>query len=231
MVTGGARGIGRAVVRRLVAEGATVVFSYARDDAAAAEVAGERAHAVRADQAEPAEVERLFAVADEVLGGVDVLVGNAGVAASTPLAEVTLAEYERVMAVNARGTFLAVQQAARRLGEGGRIVVVSSVTTVWPSPGESVYAASKAAVEQIARVASRELGPRGVTVNTVSPGVTDTDLLRAAAPPEAVAGVAGMTPLRRLGTPADVADVVAFLCGPDARWVTGQNLRADGGLV
>ncbi|WP_158886738.1 SDR family oxidoreductase [Amycolatopsis anabasis] len=232
IVTGGSRGIGRAIVRRLTAEGADVVFGYRADAVAAKAVAAETgAHAVRADLGEPDEVERLFAEADARLGRLDILVNNAGIIADAPIGEVTAELYDRVLAVNARGPFLALQQAARRMADGGRIVNISTMTTAWPSGGESVYAASKAALEQFGRVASRELGARGITVNTVSPGPTDTDLLRGGTTEEARQGVVYLTPLGRLGRPEDVADVVAFLAGPDARWLTGQNLRADGGLV
>ncbi|MFB9707058.1 SDR family oxidoreductase [Streptosporangium sandarakinum] len=239
VVTGGSRGIGRAVVERLTDDGATVVFSYVADERAARQVeeaCGGRAVAVRADAADPDQVERLFAAADEVFaarsaGPLWALVNNAGVIDHTPIDELTPEVFERVMAVNGRGAFFSVRAAARRMADGGRIVTVSSVGTAWPSPGESVYAASKAAVEQLTRVASRELGRRGITVNTVSPGPTDTDMLRAGSPPEAVAGVAHMTALGRVGRPADIAAVVALLLSPDAAWLTGQNLTADGGLV
>ncbi|MEV4567772.1 SDR family oxidoreductase [Nonomuraea sp. NPDC049419] len=235
VVTGGSRGIGRAVVERLAGDGATVVFSYVADEAAARQVeeaCGGRAVAVQADAADPAQVERLFEEAGEVFGGpLTALVSNAGVMDHTPVDAVTPEAFERVMAVNVRGAFLAVRAAAARMADGGRVVTISSTGTAWPSPGESLYAASKAAVEQLTRVASRELGRRGITVNAVSPGPTDTDLLRADVPPEGMAGVAHMTALGRIGTPADIASVVALLLSPDAAWLTGQNLRADGGLV
>ncbi|MGP3917508.1 SDR family oxidoreductase [Nonomuraea sp. 10N515B] len=239
VVTGGSRGIGRAVVERLAGDGATVVFSYVADERAARqveEVCGGRATAVRADAADPDQVERLFATADQVFAGqaagpLSVLVNNAGVIDHTPIEELTQEVFERVMAVNVRGAFFAVQAAARRMADGGRIVTVSSTGTAWPSAGESVYAASKAAIEQLTRVASRELGQRGITVNAVSPGPTDTDLLRANVPRETAATVAHMTALGRMGTPADIAAVVALLVSSDAAWLTGQNLTADGGLV
>ncbi|MEV0620583.1 SDR family oxidoreductase [Nonomuraea sp. NPDC050404] len=235
VVTGGSRGIGRAVVERLAGDGATVVFSYVADERAAREVeeaCGGRAVAVRADAADPEQVERLFAKADTVFAGpLTALVNNAGVIDHTPIDGLTREVFERVMAVNVRGAFFTVQAAARRMADGGRIVNISSTGTAWPSPGESVYAASKAAVEQLTRVASRELGRRGITVNAVSPGPTDTDLLRAGASPETMAGVAHMTALGRVGTPADIAALVALLLGPDAAWLTGHNLIADGGLV
>ncbi|WP_043631686.1 SDR family oxidoreductase [Nonomuraea candida] len=239
VVTGGSRGIGRAVVERLAGDGATVVFSYVADEQAARlveEVCDGRAVAVRADSADPGQVESLFAAADRVFadraaGPLTALVNNAGVMEHTPIDALTPEAFERVMAVNVRGAFFAVRAAARRMADGGRIVTVSSTGTAWPSPGESVYAASKAAVEQLTRVASRELGRRGITVNAVSPGPTDTDLLRAGVSPEGMAGVAHMTALGRVGVPADIASVVALLLSPDAAWLTGQNLTADGGLV
>jgi 3-oxoacyl-[acyl-carrier protein] reductase len=237
LVTGGSRGIGRAIVKRLAADGAAVVFSFLRDQRAAEEVmaavqaAGGNAYAVQADLGRLAEVRRLFDQAERHLGGLDILVNNASVVVTVSIAEATEQAYDRVMAVNSRGTFFALQQAARRLRDGGRIVNLSTVNTVLPAPGVAIYAASKAAVEQFTRVAARELAGRGITVNTVSPGATDTAMFRGANPPDAPERAAAMTPLGRLGQPADVADVVAFLVGPDARWLTGQNLRASGGLA
>jgi 3-oxoacyl-[acyl-carrier protein] reductase len=237
LVTGGSRGIGRAIVKRLAADGAAVVFSFLRDQRAAEEVmaavqaVGGNAYAVQADLGRLAEVRRLFDQAERHLGGLDILVNNASVVVTVSIAEATEQAYDRVMAVNSRGTFFALQQAARRLRDGGRIVNLSTVNTVLPAPGVAIYAASKAAVEQFTRVAARELAGRGITVNTVSPGATDTAMFRGANPPDAPERAAAMTPLGRLGQPADVADVVAFLVGPDARWLTGQNLRASGGLA
>ncbi|MFG3119540.1 SDR family oxidoreductase [Streptomyces sp. NPDC048197] len=242
LVTGGSRGTGRAIARRLAADGATVVFTYHTQaqeaDSLVTEIAelNGRAYAVPLDLAAPDEIAEAFTAADQAfreagVGGLDILVVNAGVFTSAPIAEATVDDWERVMAVNARGTFLAVQQAAVRMRDGGRIITISTVGTHWPSPGEAIYAASKAAVEQITRVASRELGGRGITANTLSLGPTDTDLLRNSAPPGALDGAAAMTALGRIGRPSDVADLVALLVRADNRWVTGQNIRADGGLT
>ncbi|SEF18127.1 3-oxoacyl-[acyl-carrier protein] reductase [Streptomyces sp. 2112.3] len=242
LVTGGSRGIGRAIVRRLAADGATVVFTYHTQSEAAdtliAEIAelNGRAYALQLDLAAPEQVTEVFAAADRAFheagaGGLDILVANAGVFTSAPIAETTLDEWERVMAVNGRGTFLALQHAATRMRDGGRIITLSTVGTHWPSQGEALYAASKAAVEQLTRVASRELGHRGITANTLSLGPTDTDLLRAGAHPDALDGAAAMTALGRIGRPDDVAGLVALLVRADNRWVTGQNIRADGGLT
>ncbi|WP_307815370.1 glucose 1-dehydrogenase [Streptomyces sp. 7-21] len=235
VVTGGSRGIGRAIVERLCRDGADVVFSYVSGAGSADEVAratAGRARAVRADLAEPEAAEQLMAQAEERLGGLDILVNNAAVPFSpAPLAETEAADFDRVMAVNARAAFLTLRYAARHMRDGGRIVNVSTMNTVRPAPGISPYVASKGALEQLTAAAALELGPRAITVNSVSPGATDTDLLRSVNPPEALDQVARLTPLGRLGQPADIASVVAFLVGPDGGWVTGQNLRAAGGLV
>jgi 3-oxoacyl-[acyl-carrier protein] reductase len=234
IVTGGSRGIGRAIVARLVADGATVVFSYRQDEGAAKEVATEfhgRAIPVRADLAEPADLHGLFDAAAEQLGGLDILVNNAGTARTALIADVTDAEYDDLMTINAKSVFFAMQLAARQMRDGGRIINISSLNTVLASPGVAVYAASKAAVEQFSRVAARELGNRGITVNSVSPGATDTDLLRGTNSRDSLRMAETMSPLGRLGQPADIADVVGFLAGPDGRWLTGQNLHASGGLT
>lgn len=238
LVTGGSRGIGRAIVERLAHDGISVVFSYARDRAAAEEVrAVERPEgvvvdAVQADLADPDAARALYDAADDRLGGLDILVDNAGSdTVPRPLAETTDADYDKIMNVNTRAVFVLMREAATRLRDGGRIVNISTVNTVAPSAGVPVHAASKAAVEQFAACAARELGPREITVNAVSPGATDTDLLRTNNPGvDVAAAVAPLTPLGRLGRPDDVAAVVAFLVGDDGRWITGQTLRASGGL-
>ncbi|MGW5352594.1 SDR family oxidoreductase [Streptomyces sp. NPDC004031] len=238
VVTGGSRGIGRAVVERLCADGAEVVFGYRSDERAAADVtaavraAGGRAHAVRVDLADPDGPEELMRTAEEQLGGLDILVNNAALShKATTLAETGTDLFDAVLAVNTRAVFLTLRYAARRMRDGGRIVTVSSVNTARAARGIGAYAASKGAIEQLTAVAAQELGPRGITANTVSPGATDTDLLRSVNPAEALEAVAGITPLGRLGLPSDIAAAVAFLTGPDGRWITGQNLRATGGLA
>ena len=237
LVTGGARGIGRGIVERLARDGADVVFSYVSSAAAADEVvtaaaglAG-RVVAVAADISAPAEVSALFDAAERELGGVDILVNNAGLALTVSFADASGSDYDRVMNVNARGTFLMLHEAATRLRDQGRIVNISSINTLLPAPGGALYCASKAAIEQFTRVAALELAGRGITVNSVSPGWVDTDLLRANAPPEALAELASLAPLGRLTTAEDVAATVAFLVGDDGGWMTGQNLRPSGGVV
>jgi 3-oxoacyl-[acyl-carrier protein] reductase len=224
LVTGGSRGIGRAIVERLVREGARVVYTHR--SATPSLVDG--AEAVRADQSDPDCVAAMFA---PVRDGLDILVNNAATSTRTPIAELTAAEFDRVMTINTKVPLLAVRQAASVLRDNGRIINISTLNTVLPAAGLALYCASKAALEQITAVAARELGPRGITVNTVSPGATDTDMLRAANPPEALALTPSWTALGRLGRPEDIAAVVAFLAGPDAGWITGQNIRATGGLM
>lgn len=238
VVTGGSRGIGRAVALRLARDGAAVVFNYARSRDAAEEVvrqaeeAGGNVIPVRLDLAEPGAAEELMETADRQLGGLDILVNNAATHTEVvPIAQTEEADFDRVMAVNTRSVFLTMRYAARHMRDGGRIVNISTLNTVFPAPGNAPYAASKGALEQLTLVASRELGARGITVNTVSPGATDTDLLRGTNEPEKLTMVIGMTSLGRLGEPEDVADVVAFLAGPDGRWLTGQNIRANGGIL
>jgi 3-oxoacyl-[acyl-carrier protein] reductase len=238
LVTGGSRGIGRGIVERLAADGAEVVFSYATNRDAAEEVlAATRrlpgaAHAEQAELGSPGAALAPYAAAERQLGPLDVLVNNAGIGSGrTPIANAGDELYDRVMDVNLRATFVLMREAARRLADGGRIVNISSINTVYPAPGVGLYAASKGAMEQLTAVAATELGGRGITVNTVSPGFTDTDMQRNAPGNPDFGELAALSPLGRIGTPADIADVVAFLVGEAGRWMTGQNLRAGGGLV
>ncbi|MEU4193180.1 SDR family oxidoreductase [Kribbella sp. NPDC026611] len=237
LVTGGSRGIGAAIVRRLAADGAVVTFSYARSESAAAEVvaevkaAGGTAIAVRADQSDLSAIDGLFDQAAEPTRTLDILVLNAGEAMVKPIDDTTVEDYDHLFAVNARGPYFAIQRAGRVLPDGGRIVALSTLNTVMPGPGISLYAASKAALEQFVKIAAREYGPRAITVNAVSPGATDTDMFHDHNPPAVAELLVGITALGRMGEPAEVADVVAFLAGPDARWMTGQNLRATGGML
>ncbi|MFC4009243.1 SDR family oxidoreductase [Nonomuraea purpurea] len=233
LVTGGSRGIGKAVVERLSSDGAEVVFCYERSAEAAEQVAKETgAHAVRADLSSKEDLERLFAEAQARLPGIDIVVNNAATAeAQKPIADITDEDYERVFAVNTRAVFLATQWAARVMRDDGRVITISTLNTKVPAPTLALYCGSKGAVEQFAKVAARELGGRGITVNVVTSGATDTDMLRGANPPEALEQTPMMTALGRLGRPDDLASVVAFLAGPDGRWVTGQNILATGGLL
>jgi 3-oxoacyl-[acyl-carrier protein] reductase len=238
LVTGGSRGIGRAIAERLAADGATVVLSYATNAGAAAEVvaaitaAGGRAHAVAADLRQPDVALPLFEQAEALAGPLDILINNAAVGGTGLIAGMSDEDFDTTMTINVRSPFILIREAARRLRDGGRIVNISTVNTVLPGPGMSAYAASKAALELLGRVAAYELGEREITVNSVLPGATDTEMFRKANPAvEVHEAVIAITALRRLGQPADIADVVAFLVSPDARWVTGQSIRVSGGLA
>jgi 3-oxoacyl-[acyl-carrier protein] reductase len=238
VVTGGSRGIGRAIVERLARDGAEVIFNYAQSEDAAAEVmravaeSGGSARSVQVDLAEPGAAERLMALAEEQLEGLDVLVNNAAMnSIPTTIAATEESLFDGVMAVNVKSAFLTIRHAARHMRDDGRIINISTANTVRPAPGIAPYMASKGALEQLTAAAAQELGSRGITVNAVSPGATDTDLLRGTNSPENLEMATAITPLGRLGHPSDVADVVAFLASPDGRWVTGQNIRATGGMA
>ncbi len=237
LVTGASRGIGRAIALRLARDGAALVVNYAGNAEAARKVVAEveagggRAVAVQADVGVVADVARLFDEAIEHFGKLDILVNNAGIILYKPLAEVTEEEFDRIFAVNVKGTYFACQQAAKRMADGGRIVNFSSSTTALMLPTYSAYVATKGAVEQLSHVLAKELGPRGITVNVVAPGPIDTELFGQGKTAEDKQRFAQMAALNRLGQPEDIADVVAFLASEEARWVTGQNLRANGGLI
>ncbi|GAA0502219.1 3-oxoacyl-ACP reductase [Paractinoplanes deccanensis] len=229
LVTGGSRGIGRAIVERLAADGARVVFTYRRDRDAAREVTARvpGTVAVRADQEDTANVAAMF---EPVRDGLDILVNNAAIVSAMPIEKLGEDDIDRAFTVNVKFPLLAIREAIPLLRDEGRIVNISTLNTVVAGPGLALYCASKGALEQITAVAAKELGARGITVNTVSPGATDTDLLRGENPAEVLDQMVTLTALRRLGQPGDVAAVVAFLASPDGRWVTGQNIRATGGL-
>lgn len=223
LVTGGSRGIGRAIVRRLTDGGARVVYTYRGAPADDLD-----AIAVRADHADPDSLDTVFEAVGERL---DILVNNAATVDVTPLASITAGDFDRVMTVNTKVPMLALIRAAALMPDGGRIINISTLNTVAHGPHMALYCAGKAALEQITAVAAFELGPRGITVNTVSPGATDTDMLRSVNTTEGLDRTATETPLGRLGSPDDVAAVVAWLAGPDSGWITGQNIRATGGLA
>ena len=233
LVTGGSRGIGRAIAERLAADGATVVINYARNEQLAHEVvkaiAAKRGKAIsiQADVSKPSEVRRLFSEAEKATGRLDIVVANAGVHIEKPLIENTEADYDYIFDINTRGVFFTLQEAGRRVRDGGRIVVVSTGGTKMHFANMSLYLGSKGAIEQFARSLSREFGPRNVTVNVLSPGFTDTDMM----PERYRAYGASLSPFNRVGAPEDVADVALFLASDAARWVTGENIQAGGGVV
>ena len=237
IVTGASRGIGAAVAERLAHDGLAVAINYAAGAEAAEalvrkiEKAGGRGLAVRADVSDAVAVRAMFDQVEKVFGGVDVLVNNAGVMPLATIAETDDATFDRLIAINLRGTFNTLREAARRVRPGGRIINFSSSQSVLLMPTYGVYAATKAAVEALTHVLSRELRGRNVTVNAVSPGPTATQLFLDGKTPEVIDRLAKLSPLERLGQPEDTAGVVAFLAGPDGAWVNGQILRVNGGMV
>jgi 3-oxoacyl-[acyl-carrier protein] reductase len=237
IVTGAAKGIGRAIALRLAKDGAALVVNYsgsvqqAQETVGLIEQGGSRAVAVQADVSRVADVKRLFDACFEKFGRLDILVNNAGVMFTKPVVEVGEEEFDRLFAVNVKGAFFCCQEAAKRMAEGGRIINLSSSTTALMLPGYAAYVATKGAVEQFSHVLAKELGPKKITVNVVSPGPTDTELFGQGKSEEQKQWFAQMAALGRLGQPQDIADVVAMLAGEDARWITGQNIRANGGLI
>ena len=237
IVTGASRGIGAAVARRLGADGFAVIVNYSGSADAAAEVAGDieraggRALAFQADVADPGQVARMFDRAEEAFGGIDVLVNNAGMMQLKPLAESDDDLFDRTVAVNLKGTFNGMREAARRMRDGGRVISFSSSVVGVYGPTYGVYAATKAAVEAMTHVLSKELGARKINVNVVAPGPVATELFLHGKSDEVLDRVKGMIPFGRLGEPDDIAGVVSFLAGPDGGWVNGQVLRANGGMI
>lgn len=237
LVTGGSRGIGAAIVRRLAQDGYAVAINYASSAAEAEVLAGEigaaggRAMAVRADVSKAAEVRAMFDQVEAGLGRIDVLVNSAGILKMVPLAETSDELYDQTFGINTRGTFNTLREAATRLADGGGIVNVSSTTIALNLPNYSVYIASKAAVESLTQVFAKELRGRRITVNAVAPGPVATELFLTGKSPELIEHYAKMPPLERLGQPEDISGVVSFLVSPDAGWVNGQILRANGGVA
>ena len=237
VVTGASRGIGAAVAERLARDGLAVVVNYAGRsadaDALVARIGqgGGRALAARADVSDPAAVAGLFDAAQAAFGGVDVVVNNAGVMRLAPIADSDDALFDRQVAINLKGSFNVLREAARRLREGGRIVSLSSSVVGLHQPTYGVYAATKAGVEAMTRVLAKELRGRGITVNAVAPGPTATALFLDGKSPEVVDHLSKLAPLERLGRPEDIARAISFLAGPDGGWINGQVLRANGGIV
>ncbi|SFX83751.1 3-oxoacyl-[acyl-carrier protein] reductase [Janthinobacterium lividum] len=239
IVTGASRGIGAAIARRLARDGIQVVVNYASgkdaaDELVAAIVAeGGAAIAVKANVAEASDVQALFDAAEAAYGGVDVLVNNAGIMppALPTLAETDDVTFDSLFAINVKGSFNTMRQAATRLRHGGSVVNFSTSVIGLALPGYAVYAATKAAIETMTNIFAKELRGKNITVNAIAPGPTATALFLNDKTEETIARMAKMAPLERLGTPDDIAAAVVFLAGPDGRWVNGQTLRANGGLV
>lgn len=235
LVTGGSRGIGAAIVRRLASEGVAVAFTYAASPAAAEEVVagiaanGGTAVAIKADSAEPAEVEAAVAQVAQRFGRLDILVNNAGIISNGSVDNYALADFDRIVAVNVRAVFVAVQAALAHMGEGGRIITTGSVAADRTGfAGSSAYSMSKAAVAGLTRGMARDLGPRGITVNVVQPGPTETDIVSDEAVRERLRP---MMALGRMGSGDEVASLVAYLARPEASYITGAALTVDGGYL
>jgi 3-oxoacyl-[acyl-carrier protein] reductase len=235
LVTGGSRGIGAAIALALAEQGADVAIGYERSaDLAEAVIAkieagGRKGIAIQADSADPAAIEQLVAGAVSALGGLDIVVNNAGIARGGPVEEMSLDDIDALLSVNVRAAILLAKAAIPHLGEGGRIVFIgSSLADRIVAPGVTVYSATKSAQISLTRGLARELGPRDITVNLVQPGATGTDMNPAEG--EQADFLRAQTPLGRYGEPADVAAAVAFLASPAARQITGATLTVDGGI-
>jgi 3-oxoacyl-[acyl-carrier protein] reductase len=235
LVTGGSRGIGAAIVRRLANDGAAVAFTYAASDDKARALVGEvraqggKALAIKADSADAKAVRQAVSQAAEAFGRLDILVNSAGILIAGMVDAYDLADFDRMVAVNVRAVFVATQAAVPHMGEGGRVITIGSVTADRSGfAGSSVYSMTKGAVASLTRGLARDLGPRGITVNAVQPGPTATDMA-----PEAVIGerVRSLIALGRMGKDSEIASLVAYLAGPDAGFVTGAALTADGGYL
>ncbi|WP_440409407.1 SDR family oxidoreductase [Neorhizobium petrolearium] len=237
IVTGASKGIGRAIALRLARDGIAVVVNYATGreaaDATVAEIerSGGKAVAVQADIGSPTAAAALFDAAEKSFGGIDILVNNAGIMKLAPLADMDDATFEQHIAINLTGTFRGIREAGRRLRDGGRIINFSSSVVGVYGPSYGAYAASKAGVEAMTHVASKELGRRKITVNTVAPGPVETDMFMTGKSDELVQNITRTIPLGRLGQPDDIASVVAFLASPQSGWINGQVIRANGGMI
>lgn len=236
LVTGGSRGIGAAVARRLAQEGAAVAITYsnskprADETLAAISAAGTRGVAIQADSADAAAVRNAVAETVKQLGGLDILVNNAGIAVLKPIDEITLEEFDRLSAINVRAVFVAIKEAARHMRNGGRIITIGSTNGERvPTPGGSVYAMSKSAVVGLTRGVARDLGPRGITVNIVGPGPVDTELNPDGT--EFSEQMKSFMALPRYGKAEEIAGLVTYLASPEAAYVTGASLLIDGGFA
>jgi len=237
IVTGASRGIGAAVAERLAKDGFAMIVNYSGDakpaDALVKKIEGSGGHAlaVKADVSDPAAVRAMFDQAEAMFGGVDVLINNAGIMKLAKLTDSDDALFDQQIAINLKGSFNAMREAAKRLRDGGRIVNFSTSVVGTKLETYGVYAATKSAVETMTAILAKELRGRNITVNAVAPGPVATDLFLTGKSQELVDRMAKMNPMERLGTPEDVASTVAFLVGPDGGWINAQVLRANGGLV
>jgi 3-oxoacyl-[acyl-carrier protein] reductase len=237
IITGASRGIGLEIASRLSDDGFAVVINYANSaseaDALVAQIIAKGGHAiaVKANVADASEVRALFDVTEQQLGKVDVLVNNAGVMKTMPIADTSDELFEQTFAINTRGTFNTLREASRRMNDGGRIINFSSSALALNIPGYAIYNATKAAVESFTHVFAKELRGRNITVNAIAPGPVATELFLNGKSEEQIENFAKMPPLERLGQPDDIANIASFLAGPESGWINGQILRANGGLA
>jgi 3-oxoacyl-[acyl-carrier protein] reductase len=235
LVQGGSRGIGAAIVKRLAEQGAAVAFTYVSSEAKANELqdsviaAGGKALAIKADSANADEIRHAVSTTAQHFGGLDILVNNAGVLAIAPIDEFTLEDFDRTLAINVRSVFIATQEAARHMKEGGRIINIGSTNADrMPFAGGATYAMSKSALVGLTKGLARDLGPRGITVNNVQPGPVDTDMNPADS--DFAGSLMGLMAIPRYGKSEEIAAFVAYLAGPEAGYVTGASLTIDGGF-
>jgi 3-oxoacyl-[acyl-carrier protein] reductase len=237
IVTGASRGIGRSIAKRLAADGFSIVVNYAGNSGMADEVVGEitaangKAIAVQGDVSKVLDVEQLFKRTLDTYGKIDVVVNNAGIMPLSPILKADVESFDKTIAINLRGAFLVMAQAAQHVTSGGRIIALSSSVLAKSFPTYGAYIASKAGVEGLVHVLANELRGRNITVNAVAPGPTGTELFLNGKTEAQVQEFSKLTPLERLGQPEDIASVVSFLAGPDGGWINSQILRANGGFV
>jgi 3-oxoacyl-[acyl-carrier protein] reductase len=237
LVTGGSRGIGAAIALRLAQQGAAVAISFAQNKSAADQVVakiseqGCKAVALKSNVSSESEAKNLIEEVSKSFGPIDILVNNAGVFETMPIDQIDLLHYQRVFDVNVKGVVATTVAAIKKMQDGGRIINISSGAAKVSIPGASIYSATKAALETLTRIWAQELGKRKITVNAVAPGTTVTDMLNAGLTDDMKQMMVSKTALGRLGEPEDIAAVVAFLASEDGRWVTGQSIGCDGGLI
>lgn len=237
IVTGAARGIGAEIAIALAKAGAKVVINYKQNQTAADHVCtaiadfGGIALPVQADISDAAEVRKLFVTADSKFNQVDILINNAGILLFKEISNITDDEFDRIIDINFKGVFYALREAATRLSDHGRVVTISSTVTQMMLPKYGAYAATKAAIEQLTKIFAREVGGRGITANCILPGPVNTELFRTGKTAADIERMANMAALGRLGNVQDIAQIVLFLVSDEARWITGQNIGANGGII
>lgn len=236
LITGSSGAIGRAIAIKLASQGAVIAAHYGSNVDAVTETArlvaaaGSKAKAFKADIANVAEIRALFEALDHAYGRLDILINNAGVGMQKNILDISEADYERTFSVNAKGYLFCIQEAGRRLGDGGRIVNISSLLAKLSRPGTALYAATRASARVFARIAAQEFGTKGITVNSISPGPVEPGMFQDASDTMRQRARA-LSPFNRVGAPEDIADIVAFLVSDQARWITGQDIVAAGGAV